>query len=113
MLKEGKVMKYLKVENCQALYSLNGTEWKTIEKIDKDDLIALLNLAVEGEFFMDDYVDGVIKNPAHNIIYSDLFRKFNELLKKKNRFKDESESLYKDAWMKYSLSEDEKEINVN
>jgi hypothetical protein len=113
MLKEGKVMKYLKVDNCQALYSLNGIEWITIDKIDKDDLIALLNLAVEGEFIMDDYVDGVIKNPAHNIIYSDLSRKFNELLKKKNRFKDESESLYKNALMKYSISEDEKAIIID
>ncbi|NQY81454.1 MAG: hypothetical protein HRT47_14205 [Candidatus Caenarcaniphilales bacterium] len=56
---------------------------------------------------MDDYVDGIIKNPAHNIIYSNLFRKFNELLKQKNRFKDESESLYKDTLMKYSISGDE------
>lgn len=106
-MKEEKVMKYLKIERFNALYSLDGREWKTIEQIDKNDLLVLLNLAVCGEFLMDDYVDGIIKNPAHNIIYSNLFRKFNELLKQKNRFKDESESLYKDTLMKYSISGDE------
>ena len=103
ILKEGKVMKYLKIENYQALYSLNGTDWQTIEKIDKDDLLTLLNLAVDGEFFMDNYVEGSIRNPAHNIIYFDLSRKFKDLLNKKHRFKDESEALYKDTLMKYSI----------
>ena len=99
-------MKHLKIEHTTAQYSLDGVDWHAIDKIDKTDLLTLLELAISDHFAMDDYVEGSIKNPAHNIIYSNLSSKFKELLKQKSRFKDESESLYKEALLKYSMPEE-------
>lgn len=96
-------MKCLRIEENQGWYKLCEEEWKSIEKINKDDLMKLLNLAIDSEDFeMDEYDKEKIGNPAHDIIYSNLYAKFKELINNKTRFKDESESMYKDAIDKYS-----------
>ncbi|MCB2310619.1 hypothetical protein LGL55_05715 [Clostridium tagluense] len=96
-------MKYLKLEDNKGLYTINGDEWKGIDKINKDDLMKLLDLAISSEEFeMDKYDKDMIRNPAHEIIYGNIYIKFIELLNNKVRFKDESERMYKEAIDKYS-----------
>lgn len=50
---------------------------------------------------MDEIEGDNIKNQAHKVIYESLFKKFKEFLENRERFIDESESLYKDAMQKY------------
>lgn len=50
---------------------------------------------------MDDPALNEIKHEAHKIIYENLYDKFQDLLKNKSKFIDESEALYKDALQKY------------
>jgi hypothetical protein len=100
--KEERPMKYLKIENSKGFYCLKENNWQEIDKIGKDDLMALLDKAIETDFEMDEYKQENTANKAHQIIYKNLFHKFSELIENKSRFKDESEQLYKNAFEKYS-----------
>lgn len=84
--------------------SSDGT-FKELDKIKKDDLLYLLDIATNSqeEFEMDDPNELIIGNPAHDIIYRNLYDKFVELRHNKTRFLDESEALYKDALQKYQI----------
>ena len=95
-------MKYLKIESNRGFFTLDGSNWKPIDQIGKDDLLALIGIAVEGDFDMDEYDSEQIANPAHQIVYSNIYERFTQLLENRDRFKDESQSLYKDAIEKYS-----------
>ena len=97
-------MKYLYIENGQGFFSVSGLE--------TEDLLRLLNLIVdeseENGFEMDPYDEESLKNPAHKIIYKNIYDKFDALIKKRVQFKDETCDLYKSAIEKYSteLSEE-------
>jgi hypothetical protein len=99
-------MKYLKIEDNKGhfLRSKDGgeSEWIEIDKVNKDDLLSLLNTAISSEFEMDVYAESNMANKAHQIIYKNIFEKFSNLETMKSKFKDESESLYKEAMDKYS-----------
>lgn len=102
------LMKYLKIEDNRGFYYKTSEEgentWKEIDKIDKEDLLELLNKAISSEFEMDEYNEENLAHKAHQIVYKNISEKFEELLANKSRFKDESESLYKEAIEKYSNS---------
>ena len=72
-------MKYLYIENGQGFFSVSGleTDKQTIDKIRKEDLLRLLNLIVdesaENGFEMDPYDEESLKNPAHKIIYKNIY----------------------------------------
>lgn len=102
-------MKYLKIEDNKG-YFLNQDggvtpDWIEIDKIGKDELQYLLNKAVTEGFEMDEFKEENLANKAHLIIYRNLYEKFFELLGNKNRFKSESENLYKTALDKYTSKE--------
>jgi hypothetical protein len=99
-------MKYLKIDDNKGFFrKLENTSeetWIEIDKINKDDLMGLLSKAMEPDFEMDEFNEANLANKAHQIIYKNVFEKFKELSLTKDRFKDESESLYKAAIEKYS-----------
>lgn len=99
-------MKYLKINDNKGYYlKLNEGEnnnWIEVDKINKDDLMNLINKALEPDFEMDEYKEEDLGNKAHQIIYRNIHEKFLNLIKEKDRFKDESSSLYRDAIEKYS-----------
>ena len=96
-------MKYLYIEKGQGFFSVSGLkeDKQTIDKIRKEDLLNLLNLLVdesaENEFEMDSYDDENLKNPAHKIIYKNIYEKFDALIKKRVQFEDEICDLYRSA----------------
>lgn len=79
---------------------------KKIDTISKEDILFLLTQATDAEceFEMDESNDDEIKNEAHKIIFENIYNKFNDLLKNKNKFLDESMAQYKDAFEKYKES---------
>ena len=93
----------LKIENGKGFFLNEKGEMQQIHEIRKEDILKMLDLATDNniDFEMDEIIDGSIQNEAHKIIYSELYRKFKELLDNKDKFLDESESLYKDALDKY------------
>lgn len=101
-------MKFLKIENNKAFYRINPSieDWTEIDQINKDHLLILLTSASDVEFDMDDYNEELLQNPAHNIIYKNIWGKFTEFLKNKTRFKDSVEAMYKQAIEKYQLNQE-------
>lgn len=102
-------MKYLKIEDNKGYYLKSeegaSNNWIEIDKINKDDLLILLNYATTEEFEMDSYLEEDLGNKAHQIIYKNIHEKFYNLTLMKDKFKDESEGLYKEAIEKYSKNE--------
>jgi hypothetical protein len=100
-------MKYLKIEQNKGHFMSTKGTYVEIDKIDKNELMHLLNKAIENdEFEMDEYQENDLGNPAHKIIYKNIFDKFNSLLSNKTRFRDESSQLYTRAFEQYCNTEE-------
>jgi hypothetical protein len=104
-------MTYLKIDNNKGYYRLEGAseDWVELDQISKDDLLKLLEKATTEEFVMDEYEDELLQNPAHNIIYKNIYGKFTELLSNKTRFQDSVNLMYKSAIDKYKIELAEEE----
>lgn len=100
-------MKYLKIENNKGFYRLDTSkeEWVELDQINKDHLLSLLRFATTGDFEMDEFKDVLMQNPAHNIIYNNIYGKFKDFLNNKTRFQDSVKATYKLAIEKYKLLE--------
>ena len=94
-------MKCLKIEDNQGWCLGDDGQFKSIESIDKSDLMFLLDKAIDGEFEMDPFDEAAIGHAAHRVIYRDIHERFLEFLKNTTRFKDESEQIYRAAFEKY------------
>lgn len=97
------IMKFLMIKKSKAYFLNADNKEKEIDSIGKDDILFLLEQATNPDidFEIDELDDNNVKNEAHRIIYDNISGKFLELLKNKNVFMDESESLYRDALTKY------------
>lgn len=95
-------MKYLKIESGKGFY-WDGKEYCEIDKINKDNIFNLLDLAGGDDFELDAYKEEDITNEAQKIIYENIYNKFNQFLDNKEQFAVESEELYRAAIGKYSV----------
>jgi hypothetical protein len=95
-------MKYLKIENDRGFY-WNGTDYVEIDKINKDDLLSLLNSAENDEFEMELYDETLLGNKAHQIIYENIYSKLDQFVNEKDQFKKEVNTIYQDAISKYEV----------
>ena len=100
-------MKFLKINDSKG-YFLNPSnpedgDWFEIDKIEKEQFLSLMNMAISNDFEMDPFSEELIKNKAHQIIYKNLYSKFENLLQSKSRFRDESEKIFSDALEKYKV----------
>lgn len=97
-------MKFLKINDNKGYFIKDQNQpevWTEIDKIEKDDLLKLLDKASREDFEFDIYEESRIGNKAHQIIYKHLSEKFTIFISNKDRFKDEADSIYKDAIEKY------------
>ncbi len=99
-------MKCLKIEKGKGFFLRNNGDVEQVDKMTKDDVLYLLNLATSSKepFEMDPIGDQDVINEAHKIIYRSLYSKFSELLENRTRFFEESASTYKDAIEKYKVN---------
>lgn len=104
-MKGEKIMKCLEIKDGKGYYLKATGEMCPLDQMKKEDLLFLLDIATSDteDFVMDDMKEKEISNQAHQIIYSNLFEKFSDLLTNKNRFLDESEQLYREALQKYQV----------
>lgn len=93
--------KYLKIEKGKGFY-WNGKEYKEIDRINKEDLLKLLDTAEAKTFKMEPYDESKLQNKAHQIIYQNIHSKFKQFLENKEQFKTEVDNLFKEAIRKYS-----------
>lgn len=103
-----KHMKYLKIENNKGYYRIDSSSenWVEIDQINKENLLTLLKFASTNDFEMDEYSDELLQNPAHNIIYKNIYGKFNDFISNRTRFQDSVEATYKTAIEKYNLNQE-------
>jgi hypothetical protein len=93
-------MKYLEIKDNKGFF-WNGSEMIEIDRLNKDDLLGLLNHAEEDSFEMDLYDENLLPNKAHQIIYQAISTKFNEFLTDKDQFNRDVDALYVEAVGKY------------
>lgn len=103
MMKGKMIMKYLEIKNGKGYFINQSSECKTIDFITKEDILYLLDEATNPNksFEMDSIDEKTIHHEAHQIIYKDIYNKFQEILVNKTRFIEESEKIYKDELEKY------------
>jgi hypothetical protein len=103
-------MKYLKIKDNKGYY-WDGSKYQELDKINKQGILALLKAAESDDFELDPYDEKILGNKAHQIIYENLFSKFEEFLGDKALFKREVDNLYKEAIGKYSavINDEEEE----
>lgn len=97
-------MNYTKIDNSCVYFRLNeGVDWKLISDIQGDDLISLLEKALnEEEFELAEYDNELIKNEAHNIIYKSIYEKISEIRIDRENILDEHLQRYSEVIDKYS-----------
>lgn len=102
-------MKNLRINDGKGEFSLDGVEYKPLDELNKDDLLALLDIALnlEQEMEMDEYDSDVITHPAHKIIYKNIHDKLKEVVANKQQFTDDANELYQEAYDKYKVIETE------
>lgn len=102
MIGGGKVMKLLKIENSCGYYRKEDGSYQPIDKINKEDLLMLVNWTLdEDEVESDGYDESLVKNHAHQIIYKSIARKLLSLKERKQEFIDESARLFLEDYERY------------
>lgn len=94
-------MKLLKTEDNQGYFLCASGEFAPMDRITKDDLLRLVELTLTEEVEFDEYDGEVVKNQAHQILYSSIYAKLCGLKERKQEFTDESERLYLQEYEKY------------
>ena len=97
-------MRILKIEGSNGHFSTNGEEFVSIDKLDKENLLKLVELALTQEVEMDDYDPETLKNEAHRIIYRSVHKKLQELVARKDEFFDKSEREFYEIYENYKNS---------
>lgn len=93
-------MKVLKIEKSQG-YFLSAEEYKPLDRLNKDDLLKLVDMVLAGDIEMDAYNEADLQNQAHQIIYKNVYEKLVDLQKRRAEFKDESERLFHREYENY------------
>jgi hypothetical protein len=95
-------MKLLRIiDNAGEFLDANG-QFRTIDKITKEDLLRLVESTLnEEEVDYDQYDGAAIKNQAHQVIYRSILNKLQDLRKRRQEFVDESARLYLEDYQRY------------
>ncbi len=95
-------MKLLRIhEHAGQFLKADGT-YESIDKIDKDDLLRLVDTTLDSEEFqVDAFDEHAVKNQAHQVIYKSIAQKLVDLRKRREGFIDESARLYLAEYEKY------------
>lgn len=95
-------MKLLRInENTGQFMKADGV-YEAIDKIDKEQLLRLVDRTLEeDEFEIDEHDDQAIKNQAHQVIYKSIYQKLTDLRKRRQEFMDESARLFLDEYERY------------
>ncbi len=101
MLKGTVAMKALKIDNCQGYFLTKEGKYESIDKLDKNVLLSLVNMALEDGFEIDIFDEEQLRNQAHQIIYKSISEKLRDLHQRRQQFRDESENMYLDEYEKY------------
>jgi len=96
-------MRILRISDHKGQFSLDGVNYRELDLLVKDDIIKLIDRVINGDTEMDVFDEEKIQHPAHKIIYRNLYNKLLALSADKERFKEESNEMYREAIAKYKV----------
>lgn len=95
-------MKLLRIGDNGGEFLGSDGQFRTVDKITKEDLLCLVDLTINEEDVDYDQYDGaIIKNQAHQVIYRSILNKLQDLRKRRQEFVDESARLYLEDYQRY------------
>lgn len=95
-------MKYLKIEDNKGFYYKKPDSWVEVNKMIKEDLYNLVNSAIDDDDFeIDEFEEDKLLNPAHKTIYNHVSRQLTDIHDRRQEYRDEISSLYKEPYDKY------------
>jgi hypothetical protein len=95
-------MKLLRINETVAQFMKADGSYEAIDKIDKEQLLHLVDRTLEDDQFdVDGYDDQAVKNQAHQVIYKSICQKLTDLRKRRQEFIDESARLFLDEYERY------------
>ncbi|CAD5902354.1 conserved hypothetical protein [Carnobacterium maltaromaticum] len=97
-------MKLLKIEDNKGYFKTDESlDWQPLDLITKDSILTMLHYILNNdEIDMDQFEDEIVQNQAHNIIYNNLFSKFQEVISEKNNIIDRTNQLFQESIDKYN-----------
>lgn len=98
-------MKLLKISDNRGFFLTADGNYEPLDKIGKEDLLRLVNLVLTSNAEMDRFDAALLQNQAHQIIYKNLWTKFEELSARRAEFLDESKRLFLAEYERYKASE--------
>ncbi len=95
-------MKLLRISNSNGEFLTSESEYLGIDRINKDDLLRLVNLTIENDAIeLDQYDENAIKNLAHRVIYRSVIQKLEDLRARRKEFADEAARLFHEDYERY------------
>jgi hypothetical protein len=95
-------MKLLRIDNSAAEFLSKEGEYKFVDKLTKEDLLYLVDLALSDEdASFDEYTEDALKNQAHQVVYKSLLQRLSDLHRRRKDFSDASARLYLAEYERY------------
>ena len=96
-------MKVLKISDGKCTFSIDGTSYKSICEINKQDLLKILDYIYKNDNYEIDMItsETVIYNEVEKIIYSSILLKIKDFIENVQHLKSEIEDEFKIAKEKY------------
>lgn len=101
-------MKVLKIDNNCGMYLNSENDYTSVKDINKDDIYYILKMIIDiddiDDIEIDIEDDNILKinNEAEKIVYNSLREEIEKVIDEKNNLKLEIETLFKEAYEKYS-----------
>ena len=111
-MKRGEhIMKILKIKKNRAFF-LRPSEWlesvpeedqpyRPITEIDEGCLIEIIDFLLSNELGMDEYQEGLILNPAEEIVYKQIYEGLKQAAASKEKIKADVDAAFDAALQKY------------
>lgn len=102
-------MKVLKIESKKAFYSIDGTNYKPIVDIAKEDIYTMLNIIYTTDDYEMDKCDdsNEIVNDVEKLIYNNIYIQLNTFIQNKLNLVSEINNLLNDVREKYQKETEE------
>lgn len=82
-------------------FNTKTKKYEDIETITKENIIDLIQYILDDDTKVETYIDGALQNPVQDIIYKNLFAKFNDLIKNKQDILKKIDEDFTDAENEY------------
>lgn len=101
MESEKKPIKILKIKGGKGYYLDKNGNYVEVDKVDRDSLLYLINLVIDGEVEIEAYDESLILNKVNQIIYKEISQKILTLNANKQTLLSNIDTEYADLINKY------------